>query len=136
MMFVEQYRAWKKELTSAIKEALRGPVKDGLERAIEQEAKTNVYDAYASSGYRRGQIGAKTNLKAKVSGTTLTITNVTQPQGSGAGMTETSFVESGAPNYRQPFPRPFMNEALEKYQAGEFSQDLGNALRSRGFTVL
>lgn len=133
---LDQYRDWKKQLNSAIKEALNGPMKDGLKRKIHEKAQTNVYEAYASTGPRRGQIGGEKNLKAKVSGTTLTITNMTQPQGSGAGMTETTFVETGAPNYRQPFPRPFMEAALEEYVAGEAQQDLDNALRSRGFTVL
>ena len=51
-------------------------------------------------------------------------------------MTETSFVESGASNYRQPFPRPFMDEALEDYSAGRAEIDLADALRSMGFTVI
>lgn len=136
MSVLSQYQVWKSGLLDAVTDALNGPVQDGLKRAIRQEAKTNVYDAYTSTGPRRGQIGAAENLEGDVEGTTLTIRNVTQPQGWGADLTETTFVEAAAAGYRQPFPRPFMNEALEKYEAGEFHQDLGNTLRSRGYTVL
>lgn len=131
-----QFLEWYGRLQSAVTEALNGPLKDGLKQAIHDKAETNVYKAYDKSDNRRGQIGAPENLRESVSDDELEIINVTQPQGSGASMTETSFVEKGAANYRQPFPRPFMEEALEAYMSGQAQDDLAAALMSRGFEVV
>lgn len=136
MSFARQFTAWYGNLELAVSEALNGPMTDGLKQAIRESAQKNVYEAYNSGGYRRGKIGAAENLEAETNGTTLTIRNVTQPQGTGAKMTETGFVESGAEAYRQPFPRPFMNEGRDKYADGQAQDDLANALRARGFTVI
>jgi hypothetical protein len=131
-----QFLEWYGRLQSAVTEALNGPLKDGLKQAIREKAQTNVYNAYSGGGYRRGQIGAPQNLSASVNGYELEIRNVTPPQGSGASMTETGFVEEGAANYRQPFPRPFMDKALEAYTSGQAQDDLAAALGSRGFEVV
>lgn len=136
MSAISQFTIWYQRLLSGVTDALNGPVQDGLKQAIREKAQQNVYDAYDGGGERRGKIGAAENLAGEVVGHQLRITNVTQPQGSGASMTETSFVESGASNYRQPFPRPFMDEALEDYSAGRAEIDLADALRSMGFTVI
>ncbi len=136
MSFVRQFTVWHNRLEMAVSEALAGPVADGLKQAIKKSAKKNVYDAYSGGGYRRGAIGAAENLEAETDGTTLTIRNVTQPQGGPASMTETSFVETGAAAYRQPFPRPFMEEGRDEYVQNQASDDLADALRSRGFDVV
>lgn len=136
MSFVSQFTAWYANLELAVSEALSGPMTDGLKQAIKKSAKENVYDAYSGGGYRRGKIGDSVNLEAQVDGDTLTIRNVTQPQGGPANMTETSFVETGAAAYRQPFPRPFMDEARDTYAQEKAEDDLANALRARGFEVV
>lgn len=136
MSAISQFSEWYARLQGGVTTALEGPLQDGLKRKIKQKAKVNVYDAYASSGPRRGQIGGPENLEGQVAGMTLTVTNITTPQGTGAGMSEPSFVESGAANYRQPFARPFMDEARDEYAAGEAKEDLADALRSMGFTVV
>lgn len=136
MSAISQFTVWYQRLLGSVENALNGPMQDGLKQAIREEAQTKVYDAYSSTGERRGKIGAAENLQGEVIGHQLRITNVTQPQGSGARMTETSFVEQGAGNYRQPFPRPFMDEARDKYADGQAQIDLENALRSDGFTVI
>lgn len=135
MSVVDSFIGWYAELQSAVVDALNGPLKDGLEQEIQKKAKENVYDAYPG-GYRRGQIGAPANLQADVSGFELHIRNVTRQQGGPAYQTETGFVEEGAPEFRQPFPRPFMDEALTEYAYGKGPEDLADALRSRGFTVI
>lgn len=136
MSFVKQFTVWNNRLDLAVSEALAGPIADGLKQAIKKSAKNNVYDAYSGGGYRRGKIGDPVNLEAQVDGNTLTIRNVTQPQGGRASMTETSFVESGAAAFRQPFPRPFMEEGRDDYAKNQASNDLADALRSRGFEVI
>lgn len=135
MSAVGTFIIWYGELTAAITEALAGPMQDGLKQEIRKQAQVRVYDAYAGGGVRRGQIGAANNLEGDVSGFSLHIRNVTQPQGYGATETETGFVESGSKSYRQPFPRPFMDEALVEYAYGQAPDDLANALRARGFQV-
>lgn len=136
MSVLSDFTIWYTELQTAVTEALAGPLKDGLEQEIRKQAKTRVYDAYGGGGYRRGQIGAPHNLEADVNGHELHIRNVTQPQGGPASQTETGFVEEGAPEFRQPFPREFMQPALEEYAYGQGPDDLANWLRSKGFEVI
>lgn len=135
MSVMDDFLIWYAELQGAVTEALAGPLMDGLKQEIRQKAQTNVYDAYSSRGYRRGQIGAAQNLDGKVSGYDLQIRNVTPQQGGPASQTETGFVEEGSPEYRQPFPREFMDEALQEYAYGKAPDDLADALRARGFRV-
>ena len=137
MSMLSQFTPWYQNLLTAVTDALSGPVQDGLKQKIRERAQKNVYDAYDGGGYRRGQIGAAQNLEAEVLFHQLRITNVTPPQGGAARATETSFVEGGYANYNQPFPRPFMDEALEEYTgSGQAQEDLAAALRSKGFTVV
>ena len=136
MSVVDEFLIWYSGVQSAVQEALSGPIKDGLEQEIQKSAKKNVYDAYSGGGYRRGKIGSPQNLMADVNGYELHIRNVTVQQGGPAYQTETGFVEEGAPEFRQPFPRPFMDEALVDYVYGEGPEYLANALRARGYTVV
>ena len=135
MSVITEYLEWYAELQSAVQDALNGPLQDGLKQEISKQAKARVYDAY-SGGYRRGKIGAPENLEGHVNGYELHIRNVTVQQGGPAYQTETGFVEEGAPEFRQPFPREFMQPALEEYAYGQGPEDLANALRARGFTVI
>lgn len=134
MSAVNTFMIWYAELQGAVTEALAGPLQDGLKQEIRKQAKARVY-SYKGGGVRRGEIGGESNLDGQVSGLTLTIRNITQPQGYGAREKEVNFVEMGLTNYRQPFPRPFMDEALAEYAHGQAPEDLANALRARGFEV-
>ena len=134
MSVMDDFLIWYAELQSAVTEALAGPLMDGLKQAIHEKAETNVYKAH-DTGKARGIIGAAQNLDGKVSGYDLQIRNVTPQQGGPASQTETGFVEEGAPEYRQPFPREFMDEALQEYAYGKAPDDLADALRARGFRV-
>lgn len=135
MSVVDDFIIWYSGVQSAVQEALGGPLKDGLLQEVKKKAQDNVYNAYPG-GYRRGQIGSEQNMAVDVNGYELHIRNVTVQQGGHAYQTETGFVEEGAPEFRQPFPRPFMDEALQEYAYGEGPEDLANALRARGFTVI
>lgn len=135
MSVITDFTIWYAELQDAVTDALNGPMQDGLKQEIRDQAEVRVYKAH-DTGKARGIIGAPENLEGHVSGHELHIRNVTQPQGSPAYQTETGFVEEGAPEFRQPGPRPFMDEALVEYAYGRAPDDLANALRSRGFTVI
>lgn len=135
MSTVNTFLQWYAELQDAVTDALAGPLQDGLKNEIREQAQERVYDAYSSKGYRRGQIGAAQNLAGDVEGFSMHIRNVTVQQGGPAYQTETGFVEEGAPEFRQPGPRPFMDEALQNYAYGKAQDDLADALRSRGFIV-
>lgn len=133
MSVLSEYALWKAGLEMAVTDALNGPVKDGLEMEIRRQAQSRVYAAYSSKGPRRGMIGAASNLQATVSDMTLTIKNITVAQGGPTAASETDFVEKGDKAYRQPFARPFMDEALQAYTSGQAERDLVAALRSRGY---
>lgn len=135
MSVVDDFIIWYSGVQSAVQEALGGPLKDGLLREVKKKAQDNVYNAYPG-GYRRRQLGSPQNMAADVNGYELHVRNITVQQGGKAYQTETGFVEEGAPEFRQPFPRPFMDEALADYAHGEGPEDLANALRARGFTVV
>lgn len=134
MSTVNTFLQWYAELQSAVQDALNGPLQDGLKHEIHEQAKTRVYEAH-DTGKARGIIGAAQNLAGDVEGFSLHIRNVTVQQGGPAFQTETGFVEEGAPNFHQPFPRPFMDEALQEYTYNKAPEDLASALRSKGFTV-
>lgn len=135
MSVVDDFIIWYSGVQSAVQEALGGPLKDGLLQKVKEKAQDNVYNAY-SGGYRRGQLGSPQNMAVDVNGYELHVRNITVQQGGPAYQTETGFVEEGAPEFRQPFPRPFMDEALQEYAYGEGPEDLANALRARGYTVV
>lgn len=135
MSVVDHFINWYSELQGAVQEALNGPLQDGLKQEIQRQAKARVYEAYNGGGYRRGKLGAPENLAADVNGFELHIRNVTVQQGGPAYQTETGFVEEGAPEFRQPFPREFMDQALQEYAYNKAPDDLADALRARGFLV-
>lgn len=135
MSVLAHFAAWYSELESAVADALSGPLKDGLLKEIKEQAKTRVYDAYDGKGYRRGNIGAEFNLQTEANQTELKVQNVTVQQGSPGRLSETDFVETGDRAFHQPFPRPFMDEALDAYTNGQGKTDLASALRSHGFDV-
>ena len=135
MSVVTEFAEWYARLQGSVTKALNGPLTDGLKHEIHEKAETNVYKAH-DTGKARGIIGAAENLAADVNGMELHIRNVTVQQGGPAFQTETGFVEEGAPEFRQPFPRPFMDEALVDYAYGRAPEDLADALRSDGFTVV
>ncbi|MBR3237074.1 MAG: hypothetical protein IKF99_01400 [Oscillospiraceae bacterium] len=135
MSFMTQFAVWYAELQIATQQALAGPLKDGLLQKIKEKADDNVY-SYGGGGYRRGLIGDPVNMSMDGSGSyELHIKNITVQQGSPGRLSETDFVETGDKAFHQPYPRPFMDEALADYAHGEGPEDLANSLRSHGFIV-
>ena len=124
---------------SAVSYALSNPMQEALLREIKEKAKENVYEAYTPTEWamstRRGHLGDRPNLEVEFGGSGdqqyLRITNMTTLQH--ASTAETSVVETGNASFRQPFPRPFMDEALDEYVgSGRAESDLKSVLASYG----
>ena len=109
-----------------------------LAAEIDRQAQERVY-SYAATGWamakRRGTIGALANLRIAAGQSSVEIENQSVMQGGLAN--ETAMVEEGWSNFRQPGPRPFMDEAMNEYvDSGKGDRDLAEHLRAAGFTVV
>lgn len=67
---------------------------------------------------RRALFGGGT-YEAEISSNSISITNITEMQGTDYGIPEVVFVEEGMPNYNMPGARPFMEEAGIAFAEGE-----------------
>lgn len=109
-----------------------------LKEEIKETAEANVYSYHASfeaMETRRGVIGSAANLKETIGDYQIEIENITEMQ-NGEG-NEVQVVEEGWSSYRQPYPRPFMEEALNAYvDSGKAEEDIVTQLRSSGFDVV
>lgn len=138
MSAVEQYMQIRANIVSALGEALPYMAL-GLSDYIEESADLSVYSYNASSmamKSRRGTIGDKSNQVVTIDrgGLSVEIKNIAKLQNGGAG--EVGIVESGDKNYRQPYARPFMDEARDAYvDSGEAMETVKESLRTAGFTV-
>ena len=137
MSFVSQYLL---EVKPQIERAIDNALPDlaqGLKQKIEEKARQNVYSYPATASAmakRRGMLGGAANISMHMGDKELTLINETTLQHASAK--ETQIVEEGWGNYRQPGPRPFMDEARDEYvDSGEADATLANVLRSYGFTV-
>lgn len=110
----------------------------GLQDEIYESTFKNVYSYDATDRAmesRRYMLGDRDNLLTEIGDNEITITNKTVLQ-SGRGVEETPVVEEGMDYYRQPGPRPFMDDALEAYiSSGAGDAILAEALRAAGFTA-
>lgn len=141
MGILADYMQIRARLDSAVSEALQGTMAENLRNFIVQSAYMNVYSYPAQMAdlrrYEAGGLIADENLPASVSGTTLTIKNIAGLQDPSDGSPLAPIVESGNRAYRQPYPRPFMDEGRDEYVDGGYADiDLAEALRAAGFTVL
>ena len=141
MSVLQDYLQIRGLLDSAIKNALRDSVADGLKEAIQKKAKENVYiyPASPSAMYKRreenGGLIDDTTMLTTVDGLTLTLENTAEPQHAD-GIDLTPIVEEGDPAWHQPFARPFMDEARDEYvDDGKADSDIAAALRAMGFTA-
>ena len=131
----EEFDAAMEQVRSAVQLALGGPIRDGLEAEIAKYAEQNVY-SYEAAPYfmekRRYSLDNKANYDVTVGDLYITI------DGSGISLqygtpVEIDIVEQGA-GWHQPYPRPYMNEALENYIAsGEADKALAYYLQGSGF---
>ena len=111
---------------------------DGLAEEIGRQATERVY-AYPATAWamsrRRYAIGGKENMNVLPGHYEVQVTNETVMQGGIPN--EATMVEEGWANYRQPGPRPFMDEARDAYvDSGKGDRELAEALRAAGFEVL
>ena len=137
MSFVSQFIT---EIRPQIDRAVATALPDlaqGLKKKIKEKAQSEVYsyDATPSAmAKRRGTIGEPSGIAAHYGEYSVELVNERTMQG-GMGH-EVEMVEEGWENFRQPGPRPFMDEALNEYvDSGEAGQALVNALRAYGFVV-
>lgn len=131
----EEFDAAMEQVRSAVQLALGGPIREGLEAEIAKYAEQNVY-SYEAAPYfmekRRYSLDNKANYDVTVGDLYITI------DGSGISLAygtpgEIDIVEQGA-GWHQPYPRPYMNEALENYIAsGEADKALAYYLQGSGF---
>ena len=83
---------------------------------------------------RRGEIAGKENFSEEYGDDYVSVTNITEMQGTDYGVPEVDFVEQGLTAYQQPYPREFMEKALIEYlTSGKADATLQGFLRSRGF---
>ena len=136
----EDYNQFMSELQSAIEAALYTTVRKGLTDELYKSAMRNVY-SYDAAPYfmakRRYTIVDPDTMTADVSlsGTILRLTNHSALQIGEPG--ETEIVEEGMAAWHQPYPRPFMEDGLEKYvSSGRAERDLEQTLIERGFKVV
>ena len=132
---IDDYSQFMTELERAIQNALYTNMRDGLIESIAKSARKNVYSYQAQPYFmakRRYMIADRENMTSSVNGTTLTLTNRTSLQCGEAG--EVDIVEEGNPAWRQPGPRPFMEEGLQNYvNSGMAEQHLRWSLEDQGF---
>ena len=135
MSIMSEYEAIKRELYSAIEDALPQLAGELIDE-IKTAADAYVYSYMATEeamGKRRYELGEKYNFEEQYGQDYVSITNVTEQQGTDYGVPEVDFVERGLTSYRQPYPREFMNKALEKYiDSGSADATLRRVLFSRG----
>lgn len=141
MSVLQDYLQIRGLLDTAVENALRDSVADGLKEAIQKKAKESVYSypASPSAMYKRreesGGLIDDTTMLTTVEGLTLTLENAAEPQHAN-GVDLTPIVETGDPAWHQPFARPFMDEARDDYvDNGNANSDIAKALKSMGFMV-
>lgn len=141
MSVLQDYLQIRGLLDTAVENALRDSVADGLKEAIQKKAKGSVYSypASPSAMYKRreenGGLIDDTTMLTAVEGLTLTLENTAEPQNAN-GIDLTPIVEDGDPAWHQPFARPFMDEARDEYvDNGNADSDIVKSLRAMGFTA-
>lgn len=108
------------DYTALIRPKIDNAISDAM-YAFEEPLKEQVnlssgeYDGPSS---RRALFGGGT-YEAEVGSDYISVTNITEMQGTNYGVPEVVFVEEGFSNYRMPGPRPFMEEAGNIFAEGE-----------------
>ena len=131
-------------IKTAIDSALPTTMADSLREQVAQTAEEKVYSYNPKFYSRRKESGgliAKENLPAHLSAPqTLTMKNITGLQnlyGGGDSSPLTPIVEDGVEKYHMPYPREFMQPALDEYiDSGRAEADLAQALEAAGFTLM
>lgn len=136
MSVLQDYAPIRELLESAVENALRDNVADGLKKKIQQKALEKVY-SYVTASKRRKEDGGlidDVTILTSVDGMTLTLEKASEPQHKD-GIDLTPIVEEGWGNWHQPYPRPFMDAARDEYvDSREAGEEIAKALRAVGFT--
>lgn len=131
-----EYAPIQRQLLSAVADALPMLAME-LESEVATAAEKYVYSypaTEAAMATRRGELGEIYNFLEEYGEDYVSVTNITEMQGTDYGVQEVDFVEQGLSNYKQPYPREFMEKALEEYiGSGKADATLRSVLASRGF---
>lgn len=128
----------KDKIEQGVDSFLESEASPRLKEIIRDETQWSVVYSYPASQRamqsRRYGIGDPDEMASWVSEHELVIENHVHLQGGEPG--ETDIVQEGYGNYRQPYPRPFMDAALNKYiSTGEADESLAATLRGMDFEV-
>ncbi len=118
-----------------VKQTLKEDVADIVKENMAEEIQTNVYNAYHPMFYERrgtqGGLGDKSNMEAKVEGTTLTVKDIAPLDN---GRTDWELDEIVCKGYgNMPFARDFYGDIKERLEEnGDHIEALRYGLKKRG----
>lgn len=139
--FTIQYETTvKPKIEEAVKSALETEVKDVAIQALEFGAMHDIYLDFTPCEYfedtRRYSFMQDDSYKSEVKGNTLTITEEVHPQNLWGGKHANDdlglIVSTGNPLFHQPFPRPWMDEAIEA-NIQKLESALSAGMKRQGF---
>lgn len=145
MSLESEFSGYLARLHSAVYDTLNTDVADVIKEEMSRRVHEDVYDAYEPVvDRRRGDAGGLSDVRnyterVKVSGggeMELQVKNETPFQTGGniqSGMTLSEVVQSGAENFRMPFPRAYVEKTQEDVDAGLGAMALIFGIRRRGF---
>ena len=128
-------------LDAAVADALGNEVAREAKDCIREAAISEVYSYTPEFESRRMQDGGlidDNNMLDSVTGTTLTVDNVTPLQNLWGGThTEllTPIIENGLTNFNMPYPRPFMDKAKDMLLSGRAGDALRSGLARQGINT-
>lgn len=122
-------------IEDSVKETLKEDVAETVKENMAEEIQANVYNAYSPLYYKRrgsqGGLGDKSNMEAKVDGSTLTVKNITPLDN---GRTDWELDEIVCKGYgNMPFARDFCGGTKERLEEnGDHIEALKYGLKKRG----
>lgn len=133
-------------LSDKIDTALENEVAKAMKDAIQEEVMMNVYEYDASPVFmenRRGEgdggIADEASLDTRVYSNELTITDTANLQnlfGGSWSAEVAAIVQLGSRQFNQPYPRPFLTDALKTAKStGALDDALAEGLKAQGIEV-
>ena len=144
MSLESEFSSYLARLHSAVYDTLNTDVADAIKEELSKHVHEDVYDVYEPMIDRRREDAGglsdvrnySTQIKSDAGGMELQIKNET-PFQKGAdvqsGMTLSEVVQSGAENFRMPFPREYVEKTQEDVDAGIGALAFIYGIRRRGF---
>lgn len=141
MSLLKHYKAMTARLDAAIDNALEQEVAETVKDIILEQAESTVYSytaslrAMASRRRENGGLGSREHLNAYTEpGHVLIVEDVAPLQGEDYGIALSDVVEQGLKSYKQPRPRPFLNNAeTESISSGRAVSALFSGLARQSF---